>query len=516
MKRLHKKRKNYFNFIYDGIFIAAFLFSSFWLFNAVRSDNFALETIFSKKSGYVFIVSLILLTIGYLKRNNLKKWLMASINFLVNHLFVLFGIMVSFQVIIFLFASTLAGYDIYGIYHAAVGDINMQNWIYLQNYPNNFLLFLLMKAVHSLTALQILNILAIDFSIGLSYFTAKTLFGERSARYSTLLFMATLGFTPWLLNTYSDTFVLPFVTLSIFFLSKWGEKNTKVLNRIVFLISAGFFSSVAYYFKPSAIIFVIAYFILYLLECKKIKPPVVALSLFIIGALLFVAPFSIYKNQQTYVKFDKNKEMPLTHFMMLGLSKNGMYNSTDVNLTRSAETAKEKKQVNIKEIKHRLKEFGVGGYAQFLYGKYYKNTHDGTYGWGRDGGGKTGFMVESNLNNSKILSPFIDSTFGKFLRSFIYTTPNGAGYQNGENLFVYKICSQLIFIIMVLGILLSTLKNKYDFKLMWLLLSMIGIMVFLLLFEGGRSRYLIQALPIFVLLSGYGYSTTHLLKDKAL
>jgi len=66
---------------------------------------------------------------------------------------------------------------------------------------------------------------------------------------------------------------------------------------------------------------------------------------------------------------------------------------------------------------------------------------------------------------------------------------------------------------MIFGILLSTLKSKYDFKVMWLLLSMIGLMLFLLLFEGGRSRYLIQDLPVFVILAAYGYHSKFTSQD---
>lgn len=513
MKRLDRTKIKK-NFIYEAIFIIAFLLSSFWLFSAIRSENFALEQIYSKNAGYVFIVSLITLIVGYLNRSKLKQWLSITVRFLSDNIIVVFGIMVLFQIIILLFASGLSGYDVYGVYHAAMGDIDSKNWTYLQNYPNNFLLFLFMKTVHSLTVLQILNIIAIDFSIALSYFTAKELFEERTAKYSILLFMTTFGFSPWLLNTYSDTFVLPFVSLGIFFLSKWTQKNTEPLFRILFLLSAGFASSIAYYLKPSAIIFVIAYFLIFILKLKKFKPILVSLVVFFVGALVFAMPLKIYTNNQNYVNFDKNKEFPMTHFMMLGVSKNGMYNTPDVARTRAAKTAKEKKEVNIKVFKQRIKEFGAVGYAQFLYGKFYKTTRDGAYAWGADGGGKTGFLVTPNLNPSKILSPFINSKFGEFLRSFIYTDPIEKGYPNGKNTFVYRFIAQIIYIIMVFGVLLSTLKSKYDFGIMWLLLSLIGLMVFLLLFEGGRSRYFIQALPVIVMLAGYGYSNMNWNKDR--
>lgn len=500
-------------FLYEALFIVAFLLSSFWLFSAIRSENFSLEQIYSKNGAYIFILSLIALIVSYLNRDKLKDCLSSVIRFLGNNIVAVFGIMVLFQIVTLLFASGLSGYDVYGVYHAAMGDINSQKWTYLQNYTNNFLLFLFMRVVHSLTLLQILNIIAIDFSIAMSYFTAKHLFDKQTARYSILLFIATLGFSPWFLNTYSDTFVLPFVSLGIFFLTQWSQDNISAHYRLISLLSAGFFSSIAYYLKPSAIIFVIAYFLISMLKLRKLKPFFISFLVFIIGALVFAMPFTLYKNNQNYVQFDKNKAFPMTHFLMLGISKNGMYNVPDVRLTRSAKTAKEKKEVNIEVFKQRLKQLGTLGYVKFLYGKYCKTVRDGAYAWGADGAGKTGFLVTPNLNPSEKLSPFIHSNFGKFLRSFIYTDSNGKGYANGKNTFFYRFFAQIIYIIMIFGIFLSTLKSKYDFKVMWLLLSMIGLMLFLLLFEGGRSRYLIQALPVLVILAAYGYHSKFASQD---
>ena len=502
------------NIIYDLLFVVAFLFSSFWLFSAVRSENFSLEKIYSKNGASIFLLSVIALTVSYLNRNKLKVGLSTVFKFLENNIKALFGVMLLFQVVILLFASGLSGYDVYGVYHAAMGDINSQKWIYLQNYPNNLLLFLFMKIVHSLTFLQVLNMIAIDFSIAISYFTAKNLFNKQTAKYSILLFMSSIGFSPWFLNTYSDTFVLPFVSLGIFFLSRYNQSGIAPKYRIMSLLSAGFFSSIAYYLKPSAIIFVIAYFLIYIVKQRKLKPLLISFIVFFIGVLVFAIPFTLYKNNQTYIQFDKNKAFPMTHFLMLGISKNGMYNVPDVRLTRSAKTAKEKKKVNIDVFKQRLKKLGTLGYVKFLYVKYCKTVRDGTYAWGADGGGKTGFLVTNNINPSEKLSPFIHSNFGKFLRSFIYTDSNGKGYANGKNTFFFRFFAQIIYIIMILGILLSTLKARYDFKVMWLLLSMIGLMAFLLLFEGGRSRYLIQALPVFVILAAYGYHSKFETQDS--
>ena len=60
------------NFLYEALFVVAFLLSSFWLFSAIRSENFSLEQIYSKNGAYIFILSLIALIVSYLNRDKLK------------------------------------------------------------------------------------------------------------------------------------------------------------------------------------------------------------------------------------------------------------------------------------------------------------------------------------------------------------------------------------------------------------------------------------------------------------
>lgn len=68
-----KKVINKKNFLYEALFVVAFLLSSFWLFSAIRSENFSLELIYSQNGAYIFILSLIALTVSYLNRDKLKN-----------------------------------------------------------------------------------------------------------------------------------------------------------------------------------------------------------------------------------------------------------------------------------------------------------------------------------------------------------------------------------------------------------------------------------------------------------
>lgn len=71
-------------------------------------------------------------------------------------------------------------------------------------------------------------------------------------------------------------------------------------------------------------------------------------------------------------------------------------------------------------------------------------------------------------------------------------------YPNGKNVSVFRFISQLIWIFLI-GVLLFGWKY-HDLISDGLRLSLIGGFLFLLIFEGGRSRYLIQFLPSIMIL----------------
>ena len=71
-------------------------------------------------------------------------------------------------------------------------------------------------------------------------------------------------------------------------------------------------------------------------------------------------------------------------------------------------------------------------------------------------------------------------------------------YPAGKNVSVFRFISQLIWISLI-GILFFGWKY-HDLVSDGLRLSLIGGFLFLLIFEGGRSRYLIQFLPNIMIL----------------
>jgi len=94
----------------------------------------------------------------------------------------------------------------------------------------------------------------------------------------------------------------------------------------------------------------------------------------------------------------------------------------------------------------------------------------------------------------------INTGFAQKVRSIVYAT--------GENFKIQGILFQMIWIVAVIGILVYsfTFKSSPYHVALWLQVTLFGGFLFLMIFEGGRTRYLIQFLPAILLLSSLGWA----------
>lgn len=197
--------------------------------------------------------------------------------------------------------------------------------------------------------------------------------------------MFSLALSPWLLVLYTDSLSFMFVSLVLLVYSFLGKR----INIILYVFFLGILCGITFLIKPSAIIFLIAWTIVFIVifvaNYKNRKyVNILSVCLFVIGMVSSVTTFTIYKNQQTVIQYDKEKQFPMTHWMMMGLTGSGGYNSQDVSTMSKLKTTKERKEYAGKTIK-RLQDYGVGGYLKFIIKKHFNNTDRGDFGWGRDG-----------------------------------------------------------------------------------------------------------------------------------
>lgn len=369
---------------------------------------------------------------------------------------------------------------------------------YFSNYPNNLVFLFIERAIYNVSqffdltnyivVLAIVNLVLVDFAIILVGLILKRYF-QRRINWTLLPLIYLIS--PWIVIVYTDTIILPLIAGSLYLIMLLKD-NWAISGHLIRLIiqagSLGILLWAAYNLKPSAIILVIAFAIelglVAFFKTKIFNWKKMGITLLTIGGCFGIAQFATQKalQQQTFIPVESNVAQLPSHYIMMGMNKEsrGGYSQTDFEYSSQFRTAKTQQKANISSIKQRLRQFGFIGYGAFLIEKNYLNTSDGTLGWLKEGQ----FFENSNFKHHE------------FIRTFFY--------QYGSRLRYYQTFAQLAWIAVIAGVLFSFFDHSFLARS--LRLAFLGLLLFLLIFEGGRSRYLIQFLPIIYTLAVIGWT----------
>lgn len=458
------------------------------LIGAVKSTNLDLTVISHKL--FAIIILIILLSVYMIKKHDC--YFNSKIkSILLNHKFLLFFIfsmlLLIGQILFLMNTYTPIGFDVGGVVNAVISK--KPSTSYFSYNSNNLPLFFLERLWGSLfganwLSFSIMSLISCDLAFAILIVTARYI-GKEYMYTTWFLSNLLLVCFPYIIVPYTDTFVMPLVNLS--FLGYVIIKKTTTFHIKLFgALLLGTFGMLAYLMKPSSIIFIIS---IGIIELFYIMLKNSHASLFHISTILLItiAPavvlkynYNSYVQQQEYVQINTSMEKPPELFIAMGMTNDGGYNSQITDGINALSTQRAKKSMAIKYIKKTLHNYGPVGYAQFLLKKNINNTSSGTFGWLHEG-----YFITKPAQN-------------KF-QSFIYP--------NGTHLLDYFFISQLVYIFLILILVLGYKSpSKLTHIILSLKLSIIGSLVYLLIFEGGRSRYLIQFLPQMVLLAGISLS----------
>lgn len=416
------------------------------------------------------------------------------------------------QMIYVYLTTTSIGWDVGMVVGTAISDNPSENSLYFSHYTNNLFLVFTFRFVAYLCrlvfgnveriwhVLSIFNVIAIDISIVLIFLIGKKIFALKFAYIAYGLSILLFGFFPWIIVPYSDTLAMPFTVL-ILWLFLLLKDASKLRYRILLSSVIGGVTFIGYLIKPTVVIILIAILLITLISTiGKWKDMVKGIALFIIILAIFAGGNSLWKefiyHQQDTYSLDKDIQVPFTHFIMMGMKEvkmgaeedstiyYGPYNAEDVNATFSSASTKEMKEMHLEVIKERFQNYGPLGYLKFLINKARWVTSEGQFFWGLEGN----FANYDNQSN--------------FLTNIIYVMKP---YYN-----IYLHYSQGIWVVVFFLIvypLFTRNKNEkhyYSVAISLIRCTIVGILLFILLFEG-RSRYLILYLPYFALLAAYGF-----------
>ena len=371
--------------------------------------------------------------------------------------------------------------------------------------PNLLLLLNLENAIYHILGnpsiymylkdLNYINMLLIDISLILIYFTVKKQINRKYAFFTFLVGIALFGITPYIAIPYSDNWAFWICSLYIFLLSTIYDNGRWNTSRPIVVVFLGIIGALFFKIKPSTAISLIATVLILLVisinKGKKLVSSKTKVKHFIKALLLFIIPFSLtysicnyYANNNGLVKIEKGQGASPLHFMAMGLHGDGQYwesfNNKDWSLPKS-----ERKSYDIKIIKQDIRELNsLSSIGNFIITKQQHNSSLAS--WQRNTG-----PVSWNLSPKLKLK----NNFQKELRKIF--VKNNFFYWNGYLIFV-----QLVWVIVILLIILSYPIKDYFVQI--LKYTIVGGFLFLLLFEGGVSRYMIQYLPFIITLVPYG------------
>ncbi|MEW4353429.1 hypothetical protein AB1I63_00775 [Streptococcus pneumoniae] len=467
-----------------------------WLYTALKQ----LQVL----SSLALVIVLCLSFVGYIYRKHLSK----LYAFLMRHkVAVMIGVIV-YQLAMLLSAELLIRRDAAVVFTGAfryLKDSSISN--YLTRNPNNLFLFLYERWFYhlfgesALWILQALNIVYTDMTAIILYKGMKRYGSQVSADAVYSLYLALLGFSPYFYSMYTDIWPLPLIAGQIFLIFALFEHQEK-RKTVMLSLALGITSAAAYVIRPTTMILLMAYVILLFFKGNW-KRTVMILACFSLAfAPMYLAQSYVKKNQQEVKILDGEglAKGPLL-FINLGLTfighdqedmKEGLLQYIEPDERENYNNGMFATENVKKEIKRRLKEYTLLEFVNHLYYKHSLTVAEGTLGW---------LYRAVDKEKTPYISPLYEQTknnpVARFIRTYFLDIDK-------KEYVYYEIIKQVIWIVMSLGLVFASLKYRGLDSINLLLLAVFGGLLFLLIFEGGKTRYLIQFLPQILILSSLG------------
>ena len=273
-------------------------------------------------------------------------------------------------------------WDVYAVTKNAAALVNGEyvNRGYFAQYPNNTAIMLLFALVFKITkvlfgstsvwVLVILNIAAIDAAIIFSMKIIKLLVHEQAAFRMGILAACFAPYYLYVPICYTDTFSMPWIAASLYYLLRIVYKGEDSKKNYLKLALVGVVIALGSQLKGSVIIILIAALLclFFRFPIKRFLPHAASL---VAGVLVLSVVFNFALDQSGLIEDElyEAKQMPPTHWIMMGLTGRGNYNGDDVAFTSSFETYSEKQEATMEQIKVRLQEMGVGGFLSHVHKK---------------------------------------------------------------------------------------------------------------------------------------------------
>ncbi len=356
---------------------------------------------------------------------------------------------------------------------------------YLVSYPNNILITVIYMVVFKfvsffgvsdfVTTATFFNAIIITLTVWITYQIAKILFDNKKALM--ILFIMVLT-TPLYLHVaiyYTDSLSMFFSTL-LFYLFLIIDKMESNKKKIFLQILLGLVIVLAWKVKITSIFVCIAILIYYILNCIN-KKNIKGIAIILASSLIFLLLYNFVVENRIKNRDDVNThKMPIEYWILTGLNGKGVFKEEYYKYFADCSDYLERKEIGKQKIIEKIDSYSANTFVKHLTDKLKYAWTDGTY-----------FAPEKLRRepvNYNIIHEFVLS--------------------NGKYTSYYKYFPQTMHIGMLIFMIFSTInmlrKKEFNSKKMILVISIYGLMVFLLIWEN-RSRYILTMLPLYLLLA---------------
>ncbi|MBJ6745256.1 hypothetical protein JEQ21_02065 [Streptococcus sp. 121] len=429
-------------------------------------------------------------------------------DFLCRHKLAVIVVLTVFQILLLLSAQLLIRRDAAVVF---LGAFKLSKPLsiasYLTRNPNNLPLFLYERWFYNLLGpaalwvMQGINILATNLSALILFKGTETFWGRKRADLVFLFYTALLVASPFFMAMYTDMLAFPFISLQFFF--AMGLLKSNRTKRMA--LQLGLVTALAYLLRPTVLVTVLALFLI-LFFTKDWRKLLLGLSLFSLSFAVVHVPLQRAMDQQTEVNLvegDGLAKTPLL-FVNLGLTysgtdqedmKEGLLAYLDPEVREEYNNGMFAEENVKKEILRRIREYNFWTFTEHTVYKQSQTVLSGTLNWI--------YYEDVEREKTPYISPLYEEVgsqpfFTWIRRHFISFDRPEFG--------VYAWVKQVVWIALAWGIVRASRRYAGErTDLQFVLLAVLGGFLFLQVFEGGKTRYLIQFLPQILALSSLGW-----------
>lgn len=321
----------------------------------------------------------------------------------------------------------------------------------------------------------ILNSLAITITLAIVWYTTRSAAGIKWGLFSLFIMMCCTPLYLYAAVYYTDTIAMPFVSgggLAYLLALKSASKR----RQTIYIILCGLLLGIGMCVKMSTGVMLTA-ILLHITFSGKRKGKLRLIILLLISAGICLAGM---KRASDKILSDRvlyeQKNMPVSHWIMMGLKGDGRYNGKDEKYTYSFQNRSTASKRAWRRAWKRIHKYGFAGMAKHLVKKTQFSFGDGTF--------NVSCMLDDGVLRPNILHQYILLTSPGILKFFYWSN----GYYAALLLFILAGCIK-DFIHNQAGLCSGAFLMR---------LSFFGIWSFLMLWES-NSRLVVSYLPVIII-----------------